>query len=218
MHMLPAVGLLIAYVAGSLPFAYLAGRLLKGIDLRTVGSGNLGATNVYRNLGAPAAIAVLLLDAAKGAIPVHFLPIVLHAGDAAGDAGGEAGAWWALAYGVAAIVGHTKPVFLLWRGGGKGVATAAGSFAVLVPGAMASTALVCAVLVAVSGYMSVGSMAAALVFPLFVWLDRGVSSVLWVSIAVSLFICWSHRANYQRLRAGTEHRLFGGSDAEPRGG
>ncbi|MFM9014226.1 MAG: glycerol-3-phosphate acyltransferase, partial [Gemmatimonadota bacterium] len=72
--MLPIVALAIGYLAGSIPFAYLAGRLLKGIDLRTVGSGNLGATNVYRTLGAPAAIVVLLLDALKGALPVLLLP------------------------------------------------------------------------------------------------------------------------------------------------
>ena len=112
----PAVGLLIAYLAGSVPTAYLAGRLLKGIDLRKAGSGNLGATNVYRNLGAPAAIMVLAIDVAKGALPVRFLPGLLHAG----DAGGDAALWWALAFGVATIIGHVRPVFLLWRGGGKG--------------------------------------------------------------------------------------------------
>lgn len=200
--MLPSAGVLIAYVAGSLPFAYLAGRLLKGIDLRASGSGNLGATNVYRTLGAPAALLVLILDAAKGAAPVRFLPEALHA-----DATGVA-IWWAMAYGVAAIVGHAKPVFLLWRGGGKGVATAAGVFAVLVPGALGSAVLVCVAAVAWSGYMSVGSVVGASVFPLLVWLDRGLSPELWGSVAVSAFIWWSHRPNLQRLRSGTENRLF----------
>jgi len=202
--MLPSLGLVIAYVSGSVPFAYLAGRLLKGLDLRTIGSGNLGATNVYRNLGAPAAVVVLLLDAAKGAVPVRFLPGALDAG------GPEAVLWWAIAYGMAAIVGHAKPLFLAWRGGGKGVATAAGVFMVLAPTALGLTALVCAVVVAFTGYMSVGSVTAAAVFPILVWLDRGASPELGASVAVSLFICWSHRGNLARLRAGTELRLFGG--------
>jgi glycerol-3-phosphate acyltransferase PlsY len=209
----PAVGLLIAYLAGSVPTAYLAGRLLKGVDLRRAGSGNLGATNVYRNLGVPAAVVVLALDVAKGALPVRFLPGLLHAG----DAGEDAALWWALAFGIAAIIGHSRPVFLLWKGGGKGVATATGVFAALVPGAVASTVVLCAAVVWLSGYMSVGSVVAAMAFPFIVWLDRGASPVLWVSIGVSLFICWSHRANYQRLRAGTEQRLFGGRGAEEGG-
>jgi glycerol-3-phosphate acyltransferase PlsY len=208
--MLPALGLVIAYVAGSVPFAYLAGRLLKGIDLRTTGSGNLGATNVYRNLGAPAAVVVLMLDAAKGAVPVHFLPLALRAGAQ------DASLWWALAYGIAAILGHAKPLFLLWHGGGKGVATAAGVFLVLVPGALGLAALVCAVVVALTGYMSLGAVTAAAVFPMFVWLDRGTSPELWASVVVFLFICWSHRANLLRLRAGTELRVFSGRGAGDR--
>lgn len=209
----PAFGLLVAYTAGSIPTAYLAGRLLKGIDLRKAGSGNLGATNVYRNLGATAALFVLALDVAKGAVPVRFLPGLLHAG----DAGDDAAVWWALAYGVAAIIGHAKPVFLLWRGGGKGVATAVGVFAAVVPGAVASAVVLCAAVVWYSGYMSVGAVVASVAFPFIVWLDRGASPVLWVSIGVSLFICWAHRTNYQRLRAGTEQRLFGRRGVEEGG-
>ena len=206
----PAFGLPLAYAAGSFPSAYLAGRLLKGVDLRTIGSGNLGATNVYRNLGAGAALVVLTLDAAKGALAVRYLPVLLRTG----EAGADAALWWALAYALAAIVGHVKPLFLLWKGGGKGVATAAGAFAVLVPGAVASTAVICAAAVWYSGYMSVGSVVAAVVFPLFVWLDRGASPLFWTSLAVGAFICWAHRTNYQRLREGREHRLFRKKDAK----
>ena len=104
----PAFGLLVAYLAGSFPSAYLAGRLVKGVDLRTVGSGNLGATNVYRTLGFGPALCVLLIDLAKGALPVMFLPRLLDAG----PPGSDRALWWALAYGVAAIAGHAKPVFL----------------------------------------------------------------------------------------------------------
>jgi glycerol-3-phosphate acyltransferase PlsY len=200
----PAFGLLAAYVSGSFPSAYLAGRLVKGVDLRTVGSGNLGATNVYRNLGLAAALCVLALDVSKGALPVLYLPRLLDAG----APGTDRALWWALAYGAAAILGHAKPVFLLWKGGGKGVATATGVFVVLAPSAMLSTVVVCIAIVWFSGYMSLGSMTAAVLFPLMVWFDRGVSPVLWGALFVALFICWTHRANIARLRSGTEPRLF----------
>lgn len=200
----PALGLLIAYVAGSFPSAYLAGRMIKGIDLRTVGSGNLGATNVYRNLGTAAALTVLVLDLAKGALPVLYLPRMLDAG----AEGSDRALWWALAYGIAAIAGHAKPVFLRWKGGGKGVATATGVFLVLVPSAMLATIVVCVAVVWYSGVMSVGSLTAAVLFPLLVWLDRGVSPVLWGGLLVAAFICWTHRTNMVRLSKGTEPRLF----------
>jgi glycerol-3-phosphate acyltransferase PlsY len=209
--MLPAVGLVVAYLAGSFPSAYLAGRLVKGIDLRTVGSGNLGATNVYRNLGWAAALAVLLVDLAKGALPVLFLPSLLHAG----EPGSDGAMWWAIAYGVAAIAGHAKPVFLLWKGGGKGVATATGVFVVLAPGALLATVVVCVAVVWYSGFMSLGSITAAALFPVLVWFDRGVSPVLWGALAVAAFICWTHRANMRRLRSGTEPRIFRKRERRP---
>jgi glycerol-3-phosphate acyltransferase PlsY len=200
----PAFGLLIAYIAGSFPSAYLAGRLIKGIDLRTAGSGNLGATNVYRVLGFGAAMCVLLIDLAKGAVPVLFLPRLLDAG----PPGSDRALWWALAYGIAAIAGHAKPVFLFWKGGGKGVATATGVFVVLVPSALLATVVVCMAVVWYSGFMSLGSITAAALFPLLVWFDSGVSPVLWGALLVASFICWTHRANMVRLRNGTEPRLF----------
>jgi glycerol-3-phosphate acyltransferase PlsY len=171
--MYPALGLLIAYVAGSFPSAYIAGRSLKGIDLRTVGSGNLGATNVYRNLGAVPAIVVLLVDALKGALPVYFLPGLLDAG----QPGSSSAMSWALAYGLAAIAGHAKPVFLLWKGGGKGVATASGVFAVLAPVPLLVATVACVVTVWVSGYMSLGSVVAAALFPACVFVVAGASPV-----------------------------------------
>ena len=97
----PTLALVIAYVVGSVPTAYLAGRLVKGVDLRTIGSGNLGATNVYRSLGPAAAAVVLLLDAAKGALPALLLPPRLLEASVAAPGRGE---WWALAFGVAAIL------------------------------------------------------------------------------------------------------------------
>jgi acyl phosphate:glycerol-3-phosphate acyltransferase len=201
----PALALGIAYVAGSVPFAYLAGRALKGVDLRTVGSGNFGATNVFRSLGPEAAAVVLLLDAFKGALPVALLPARL---DAAYLDAPNGALWWALAFGIAAIAGHAKPIFLLWKGGGKGVATAAGVFGAIAPAALG---LVLVAFVAVlwrSRRVSLASISAAVLLPLAVAFTLGAASpVFAVACAIGLFVVWSHRTNIQRLRAGTEPRL-----------
>src|SRR6266513_5133864 len=119
--MAPIVGVIIAYLAGSIPSAYIAGKV-RGVDLREHGSGNLGATNVVRVLGPRIGAAVFLADLLKGFLPVYYLPIVADT---------LRPELWALAYGVAAILGHVKPIFLLGRGGGKGVATASGVFMAL---------------------------------------------------------------------------------------
>src|ERR687884_705322 len=105
----PLVGLTISYVLGSIPSAYLAGKIFRGIDLREHGSGNLGATNVYRAMGWKIAALVMAVDVAKGALPVLVLPNWTSHPDAS---------YWALAYGVAAIVGNVRPIFLLGKGGG----------------------------------------------------------------------------------------------------
>jgi glycerol-3-phosphate acyltransferase PlsY len=203
------MGLIAAYVIGSFPSAYLAGRILKGVDLRSLGSGNLGATNVYRNLGLPAALAVLALDAAKGAIPTYVLPRLLVTSSGATDAA----LWWSLAFGAAAVAGHAKPIFLLWRGGGKGVATAGGVFAVVTPWAVLAVTILLFTVVFATRYMSLASVTAAVAFPLFVLATRGSTPVLIASIMTGVFIVWTNRGNIRRLRAGTEQRLMG---REPR--
>lgn len=212
----PALGLLVAYVVGSIPAAYVAGRVVKGIDLREHGSGNLGATNVYRLLGAKVAATVLLFDAAKGALPVRLLPTLLLPATADADTR----LLWAIAYGVAAIAGHVRPVFLLWKGGGKGVATAAGVFAALVPIPIAVAVSVFAAVLAASGYVSLASLSAAAVLPVAVASLLGPASPLFMlSILVGAFVFWTHRANIVRLRRGEEHRFGrrGVATATPRG-
>jgi glycerol-3-phosphate acyltransferase PlsY len=202
-----SVALLLAYVMGSIPTAYLAGRLLKGVDLRTIGSGNLGATNVYRNLGAVPAVLVLVLDAAKGALPVLWLAPQIK-GVYAFEV--REALWWGLGCGVMAIAGHAKPVFLLWKGGGKGVATAAGVFGALAPAAIGIAVLVFLTVAAGSGFVSLASVAAAVALPVAVALTLAVSSpVFYVACGVAAFVVWSHRANLARLRAGTEPKTFG---------
>ena len=198
--MLPIVALAIGYLAGSIPFAYLAGRLLKGIDLRTVGSGNLGATNVYRTLGAPAAFVVLLLPS----LVTNLRP------------GVQAVQLLTLGIGVTAILGHTKPIFLLWKGGGKGVATTAGVFAALAPTALAIVLGLFAFILWRTRIVSVASIGAALGLPWAVLMTSGpLSPLLPVSIALALFVVWTHRRNLARIRAGTEPRLGAPGGASP---
>lgn len=200
------VALLVSYLCGSFPTAYLAGRFLQGIDLRTIGSGNLGATNVYRNLGPLPAIIVLTIDGLKGFVPVALLPSQL-----AGVYFFEQREtlWWGLAFGIAAIAGHAKPIFLLGKGGGKGVATGAGVFAALAPLALGMAAVVFVGVAYGSGFVSLASILAVLALPVTVGITLGVDSPVFpVSILVSGFVVWSHRANVARLRAGTEPRTF----------
>lgn len=191
--------IVVAYVIGSIPWAYLAGRLLKGVDLRKFGSGNLGTTNVLRLLGMPAAVTVYFLDAAKGALPVILLPPWF---------GFEPRGLVAILCGVAAILGHVKPVFLLWQGGGKGVATASGAFMGLTPIAtlIALTAFLL-VLVTVR-IMSLASLTGAAVIPVAVGFVNGWRSpIFFVSLGVASFVAWMHRANIGRLRRGEEPRI-----------
>ncbi len=200
-----AAAFALAYASGSIPAAYLAGRAVKGIDLRTVGSGNLGATNVYRTLGARVAVIVFLVDVLKGALPAALLPAMVLPPEAMGT---DRALWWALAFGVAAIAGHAKPVFLLWRGGGKGVATAAGVFAALAPVPFVLALAAFALVLWRTGYVSAGSLTGAVVLPVALVVSRGLSSpVTIVSVLVCVFVFWSHRANMTRLRHGTEHRF-----------
>ncbi|HLV26607.1 MAG TPA: glycerol-3-phosphate 1-O-acyltransferase PlsY [Gemmatimonadales bacterium] len=190
----PAVALALAYLSGSFPTAYLAGRT-KGIDLRKHGSGNLGTTNVFRVLGWQLGILVFVVDALKGALPVIFLPGLVHA---------SRPDLWALAFGVAAIAGHVKPVFLLGKGGGKGVATATGVFASLAPVAVLGTFALFVIVVLASGYVSLGSLVSAVLLPIAVLLTQGASPVFWIAAAVGAFVVWMHRGNIGRLRRGEE--------------
>ena len=195
----PALAVVLSYVAGSVPAAYIAGRL-SGLDLRKHGSGNLGATNVIRVLGAKIGALVFAIDVAKGALPVLFLPRYVS--------GGVDPVLLAMACGVAAIVGHTRPVFLGFGKGGKGVATAAGVFLALAPLPTVLTLVVFAVVLLSSGFVSLGSLVSAVMLPVLVLVAVGAHSpVFALSALVALFVFWTHRANIGRLRRGEEHRF-----------
>lgn len=191
----PWVCLALAYLVGSFPSAYLAGKA-KGVDLRTVGSGNLGATNVMRTLGWRWGLVVYIADVAKGFLPAALFPELIET---------QHSDLWAIAYGAAALAGHAKPLFLLFRGGGKGVATASGVFLALAPLAAALSTVVFVICVRLSNYVSVGSLAAATVLPAAVAMTSGVRSPFFAaSFAVAAFVWWTHRANIGRLRRGEE--------------
>jgi glycerol-3-phosphate acyltransferase PlsY len=194
-----ALALALAFISGSIPFAYLAGKA-SGVDLRTQGSGNLGATNVFRVLGWKIGLAVFLADALKGALPVLLLPMRV---------GGEYDPrLLAIAFGVAAIVGHVRPIFFGFRKGGKGVATAAGVFFALAPVPMLVTFGVFVAVVLASGYVSLGSLISAVLLPSLLFATQGSRSPIFLaSLVIALFVFWTHRANIGRLRRGEEHRF-----------
>jgi glycerol-3-phosphate acyltransferase PlsY len=189
--------LLASYLVGAIPTSYLAGRLIRGIDLREHGSRNLGATNLYRVLGWRYAVPVGLFDVAKGLVPVLGFAPRASSSDL-----------FALVCGLTAVLGHAFSVFVGFKGG-KGVATAAGVMLGLAPIALAVAAAVWAALVFTTGYVSLGSIAAAAVFPVAVVVleppaERGM---LWLDVAVAAAIIWFHRGNIQRLLKGTENRF-----------
>ena len=188
--------LILSYLVGAIPTSYLAGRIFRGIDLRKHGSGNLGATNLYRTLGWKYAVPVGLFDIAKGAIPVVLFAPQVSASERV-----------AVACGIAAVIGHVYSVFVRFRGG-KGVATAAGVMLGLAPYAILALLVLWALIVFGTGYVSLGSIVAAALLPLAVWvLHPAARGLLPVIALVAAGIVWLHRANIRRLLAGTENRF-----------
>ncbi|MBI2796355.1 MAG: glycerol-3-phosphate 1-O-acyltransferase PlsY [Gemmatimonadetes bacterium] len=196
----------VAYLVGSFPSAYLAGRV-NGIDLRTVGSGNLGATNVMRALGMKWALPVYVADTLKGALPAGLLPWLIDTGYGLGPSvlGAHASDTWAVVYGAAAIAGHARPAFLLFRGGGKGVATGCGVFLAIAPGPTLLSLILFGLVLWRTGYVSLGSLVGAATLPVFVALVHGPTHVNFVAAClIAVFVSWTHRANIGRLRRGEE--------------
>lgn len=193
-----AVCVIAAYVIGSFPTALLVGKA-NGIDLRTVGSGNLGATNVLRSIGWKAGLLVYVVDMLKGVLPVVLLPPLIHASRMSP---------WPVVFGLAAILGHVRPVFLKGKAGGKGVATASGVFLGLapIPAGIAFVAFV--ITTSLTRIVSLGSLvgAVALVAAMW-WHEQGASPLFIVTLCVALFVFFTHRENIRRLRNGTERKL-----------
>ena len=188
--------LLASYLLGAIPTSYLVGKLFRGIDLRLVGSRNLGATNLYRTLGWQYAVPVGLFDVAKGAIPVAVFGAQL-----------TSISLFPVYCGIAAVIGHVFSVFVGFKGG-KGVATAAGVLLALAPFALLAVAVVWGLTVWLSGYVSLGSVLAASLFPVAAeLLHPARPEPLWFDILLAAFLVLKHRSNIQRLLKGTENRF-----------
>jgi glycerol-3-phosphate acyltransferase PlsY len=188
-----AILVVAGYLAGSLPFGYWVGRA-KGLDVRTVGSGNIGATNVWRALGWRYGFLVVLLDIAKGFVPA--LVGVMLVDDLTG-----------VLAGAAAMLGHWRPVFLRFARGGKTVAAAGGVFFAVAPLVGLATLLVWIAVFVVSRYASVASIVAAVCTPILAWVLGEPWPVIVFAAAASAAVVVLHRANLRRLRAGTENRF-----------
>lgn len=202
-ELLPWFGL--AYLLGAIPTSYLVARWVRGVDLRTVGSGNLGATNLYRQMGWRWAVPVGIFDLLKGTIPVVVLA------PWAGATGAVA-----VLLGVTAMLGHIYSVFVRFKGG-KGVATGAGIVLGVAPWAFLASLVAWAVVVRLSGYVSLGSITGAVVFPVVAWLAHPEQRPFaWLHLLLAVAIIVLHRANIKRLLSGTENR-FGRRAAGSRG-
>lgn len=197
------LALLASYIVGSVPFGFITGRLL-GVDVRRRGSGNVGATNVLRLMGPTAAVPVLLLDAAKGVAAVYLGRTL---------ATGVDPAWAGTLAGMAAIIGHNWSVFLGFKGG-KGVATSAGAALMLIPRHVLLGLVVFVAVVAVTRYVSLGSLLGAVATAIYVLVAPAAAAHKVLGVAAALFILVRHRSNIRRLLAGQESRL--GRRAGPR--
>jgi glycerol-3-phosphate acyltransferase PlsY len=185
-----------AYLTGAIPTSYLAGKLGRGVDLRAMGSKNLGATNVLRVFGWRYAVPVGLFDIAKGTAPVALV-----------QRWSNAAPWLPVVVGAAAVAGHVFSPYVRFKGG-KGVATAAGVFLALAPLAIAISIGIWLGALWLSGYVSVASLTAVGLFPVWARLTRpDAPYTFWAGVAVALLIVVSHRANIRRLVAGTESRF-----------
>jgi len=193
----------LAYLLGSIPFGLLIAKQVKGVDVREHGSGNIGATNVFRIVGKKWGIFVLFLDALKGFLACQMPVWILNSG--------ELGFTYLIPLAVLAILGHVFPVWLKWKGG-KGVATALGVFLAMAPLPTLLAFAVFSLVFALFRIISVSSLAATALFPFFLYFfyqDRdGFGLLLAVSLILVAFVFYTHRANINRLRKGEEKRLI----------
>jgi len=202
----PLLVIIIAYLLGSIPFGYLIVRQKLGDDIRQSGSGGTGATNVSRRAGKTAGVITLLLDALKGSVAVLLAKALLTGPPPLVD-------WIVSAAAIAVIVGHIFPVWLKFRGG-KGVATGVGVFLILAPVASLCAGVLFVAIVALTRFVSLGSITAAAALPVCVWLQSvfvepvaDLGPLLTAAIVGALLILFAHRANIGRLARGTESRI-----------
>ena len=195
-----SISLVLTYIIGSIPFAYIYGKIFRKIDIREHGSGNVGATNVLRILGTKAGIIVLLLDILKGFIPVFIITIIYPQTQ-----------WQPVLIGIFAILGHTFTIFLKFRGG-RGVATSAGVFLALSPYTITAAILIFILVVVITKYVSLGSMFAAIFLVIthtifFLLCESSNPYIFYFTLLLSFFIIYKHKPNIKRLINGTENKI-----------
>ena len=196
--MTPFLLIALAYIIGATPTSFWVGKAFFGVDLRTQGSGNLGATNTFRVLGWKAALPVALVDVLKGWFPVWFFP-----------QRDLSALWeWTLAYAAAAIVGHVFSFWVRFRGG-KGIATSAGAFLGLAPWGVLVALVAWIGVTFGTRIVSAGSLAAAVVLPLSLFFvpHKGGNTLILFTGALAVFVFWAHRSNIKRLWKGEENRF-----------
>ena len=199
--LIPLLSLLLAYVVGSIPSGYLAARWLKGVDIRTLGSGSTGATNVLRQVGKGPALVVFLVDVFKGTGAVLLAKLLLNTNGTS-----AIGEWWVVGAGLAALSGHIWPVWLGWRGG-KAVATGLGMLLGLAwPVGLACFGIFLTV-ISLFRIVSLSSVMAALSLPVLMWAAGEGIAYRSVAIIAMVLVVWRHRSNIKRLLAGSEPRI-----------
>jgi len=194
----------LAYLVGSIPTGFLVGKA-RGIDIRTVGSGNIGATNAFRALGRAAGSAVLLVDALKGWMAVVLLPQLVFVifGIRPNSATRE---YYQILAGLAVVLGHNYTCWLKFKGG-KGIATSAGVLIALVPSALLITLLIWIVVFGLTRYVSLASLAASFALPFAVWISGYSVLLIIVTACMGALAIYKHRSNIERLLNGTENRF-----------
>jgi len=196
-----AIVVVLGYLVGGIPTAYLAGRL-RGIDIRRHGSGNVGGTNALRVLGWKVGLPVMALDLAKGYVAAALLPLI--------PLSPLNGAYLSIAGGVAAVLGHIFSPYLGFKGG-KGIAAGAGMLIAIVPVPLAICAGIFLAIAFGTGIVSLGSLAAAAALPLITWFTplagQPHPAVRWLTVALALLVFWTHRSNIRRLVQGKENRF-----------
>jgi len=192
-----------AYLLGSIPTGFLVAKA-RGIDIRSVGSGNIGATNVFRYLGKPAGIFVLLADALKGWLAVVVISLIPSAMQVTSYSSTDQ--WLKICAGLAVILGHNYTCWLYFKGG-KGIATSAGVLIALMPWALLIIFCVWVVVFAATRYVSLASICAATALPFANWLTTNDSTLTFIGAAMSALAVYKHKANIRRLLNGTEPRI-----------
>ncbi|MCC3373497.1 glycerol-3-phosphate 1-O-acyltransferase PlsY [Cohnella sp. REN36] len=201
----PIIAIVISYLIGSISFSILFARWIRKIDIRQHGSGNAGATNTLRVLGKGPALAVFLLDIAKGVVSVVLGWLLI----------GDQGDWVPVACGLAAIAGHNWPIFFRFKGG-KGIATTIGAMICLAPVPVVIAGVVAIASIALTRYVSLGSMIFAVLVPIILLIGGSGQAVFWGAVVVAVLAVLRHRKNIVKLAKGTENKL-GGKKGEPHG-